>query len=113
WISITITSDEEWQALRAAMGDPEWARDPAYDTAEGRREHHDTIDEQIAAWTADQDDYELFHRLQAAGVPAAPVLEGSRAFDDPHVQARGIYQPQTPYDGIGTFRFIAPFYRFS
>ncbi|MBK8559968.1 CoA transferase [Candidatus Amarobacter glycogenicus] len=113
WIAISIETDEQWRALRGAMGDPAWSKDPALDTNAGRLAAHDAIDAQLAAWTADKDDYELFHALQEAGVPSAPVLEASRAFDDAHVLARGLYQPQTLYDQVGTFRFNTPFLRFS
>lgn len=111
WIAISITNDDEWRALCSAMGRPDWAADATLATNDGRRARQDELEAGIAAWTSDKDDYELFHALQAAGVPAAPVLEGSRAFDDPHVQARGVYQPLTMFDQVGTFRFIAPFYR--
>ncbi len=113
WIAISITSDDEWAALRAVLGQPDWAADPALDHVEGRRARQDVIDARLAAWTADQDDYALFHRLQAAGVPAAPVLEASRLLSDPHIQARGLYQPQTLFDQVGTFRYAAPFLHFS
>jgi benzylsuccinate CoA-transferase BbsF subunit len=113
WIAIEVTSDEEWRGLVAAMGSPAWATDTALATNAGRSAREDEIEAGITAWTADRDDYALFHLLQAHGVPAAPVLEASRAFDDPHVQARGIYQPQRLYDGIGPYRFPAPFYRMS
>src|SRR5207249_9576280 len=29
WVAITCRDDADWRALRAAMGDPAWARDPA------------------------------------------------------------------------------------
>jgi len=90
WICIAITDDAQWAALRGAMGDPEWARDPSLDTAAGRYARHDFLDERLAEWTAGFEDYELFHRLQAAGVPAAPIVDGSRIMEDPHVQARGL-----------------------
>jgi len=112
WITISITSDEEWQALCAAMGREDWAESPMLAHNQGRRAREDLLETDIAEWTRDQDDYELFHRLQAAGVPAAPVLDGSRAFDDAHVQARGVYEAQTLFDGIGPHRYITPFYRF-
>lgn len=111
WIAISVTSDEEWHGLVAAMGKPEWALAPELGGAEGRFAHHDRIDEQLAAWTVDFDDYELFHQLQARGVPAAPVMEASRVMDDPHVQAREMYVPKQLADDVGTFRFMAPFLR--
>ena len=84
--------------------------DAALATNDGRAARQDELEAGIAAWTCLQDDYEAFHRLQAAGVPAAPVLEGSRALEDPHAVARGVYQPQTMFDQVGTYRFVAPFY---
>ena len=95
------------------MGDPAWATDARLSTQAGRLAAHDEIDACLAEWTAGFDDYELFHTLQAAGVPSAPVLESSRAFDDAHVQARGLFQPQKLFDGLGPYRFNTPFIRFS
>lgn len=112
WIAITVTDDDEWRALCGLMGEPSWTQAPELSTGEGRSLQQDLLDERLAAWTRDQDDYELFHRLQQAGVPAAPVLEASRVMDDPHVKARGLYEPKSLADGAGTFRFMAPFYRF-
>jgi crotonobetainyl-CoA:carnitine CoA-transferase CaiB-like acyl-CoA transferase len=113
WIAITVTEDSQWRALREAMGNPAWAAPSSLDRTEGRSAAHDEIDKHLAAWTVQFDDYQLFEQLQRAGVPAAPVLEGSRAFDDPHVMARGLYRPQTLFDGQGPFRFNTPFMRFS
>ncbi len=112
WISITVTTNEEWRALRREMDDPAWAQDPSLEAAAGRAARQDLLDDQIADWTAQFDDYALFHRLQAAGVPAAPVLEASRVHDDPHVQTRGIFQPRELYDGIGRFRYSTPFFHY-
>ena len=113
WISISVMNNDQWQGLKTAMGDPEWAANPAYATNDGRRAAQDQIDAQIAAWTVAWDDYELFHHLQAQGVPAAPVLDSSRVMDDPHVQARGLNTEWTLHDGVGPYRFNTPFYRFS
>ncbi len=112
WITIAIVEDAQWAALCDVMGRADWAGDAYLATNAGRAAREDELEAGIAAWTAGQDDYELFHRLQAAGIPSAPVLEGSRAPEDPHAQARGLYQPQTMFDQVGTYRFTAPFYRF-
>ncbi len=113
WIAITVADDDEWRALRKTMGEPAWAMNPGYETEAGRRAAHDAIDAGIAAWTCAFGDYELFDRLQAAGVTAAPVVDGARAFDDPHAKARGLHQPQMLFDGLGPFRFNTPLFRFS
>ncbi len=112
WIAITVTSNATWDALRAEMGDPEWARDPELGTAAGRAAAQDLIDEKLAEWTAGFEDDELFARLQAAGVAAAPVLEASRVLDDPHVQARNLYLPQELQDDIGVHNYPRPIYDF-
>jgi crotonobetainyl-CoA:carnitine CoA-transferase CaiB-like acyl-CoA transferase len=113
WIAISVESDDQWMRLCGAMGHPAWAMSADFAKNAGRLAAHDEIDTKLGEWTANFDDYELFHKLQAAGVQAAPVLESSRIFDDPHVQARELYKPQTMHDGVGTFRFTTPFIRLS
>jgi crotonobetainyl-CoA:carnitine CoA-transferase CaiB-like acyl-CoA transferase len=112
WIAISVTNDAEWQALRQVMGEPPWSCAAELATAAGRVVQQDVLDARLAEWTADWDDYALCHRLQAAGVPAAPVLEASRVYDDPQVQARGIFQPQKLFDLEQQYRLLTPFYRF-
>jgi crotonobetainyl-CoA:carnitine CoA-transferase CaiB-like acyl-CoA transferase len=112
WIAITITSDDEWRSLRDELGSPQWAMAPEFETAQGRAAGQDLLDEKLAQWTSGFDDYELFHRLQGAGIAAAPVLEASRVLDDPHVEARGLYQPQQLEDDIGVYRYPVPLYEF-
>ncbi len=91
WISIAVGSDEEWNGLIAAMGEPEWARAPALADLAGRLAGIDELHEQLAEWTAEQDDYELAERLQSHGVAAAPVLNVADLLNDPHYKARGTF----------------------
>jgi len=111
WIAITIETDEQWRAFATAIGGPGWAGDPRYATGAGRVEHHDEIDARIAEYTAMQDDYELMQRLQAVGIAAAPVLEASRMFDDPHLRARGFFRTQTQ-PSSGTYEYAGPLWQF-
>jgi benzylsuccinate CoA-transferase BbsF subunit len=91
WISIAVVSDGEWRGLREAMGDPEWAREPALDRSAGRLAAIDALHERLAAWTAGFDDRELAARLQRHGVAAAPVLNVADLLEDPHYRARGTF----------------------
>ncbi|MBY0277476.1 CoA transferase, partial [Candidatus Binatia bacterium] len=52
WVALSVASDAQWRALRAVLGDPEWARDPALDALEGRRAAHDALDARLREWTA-------------------------------------------------------------
>jgi crotonobetainyl-CoA:carnitine CoA-transferase CaiB-like acyl-CoA transferase len=106
WLAVSVGSDEEWAGLRRAMGDPAWAGDERYATAAGRRACHDEIDRGIAAWTRDGDDIELFHRCQAEGVPAGPVLHEHDLYADPHLRARGFFRANTAVDA-GTHEYPA------
>ncbi len=36
WVAIAVATDEQWRALQSALGDPEWAADPALATMAGR-----------------------------------------------------------------------------
>src|SRR3712207_9013294 len=50
-------------------------------------------------------------RCQAQGVAAAPVLEASRIFDDPHLRARGFFRRQRQVDA-GEHEYVGPLWRF-
>ena len=50
----------------------------------------------------DKDHYEAFHTLQAAGVPASPVLNAAEVFADPHLKARDDWQ-QVTHPEAGTY----------
>jgi len=91
WVSIAVLSDTEWAGLRAAMGEPGWAADPALATAAGRVAHIDEVHDALAAWTRSFDDHVLAEALQAQGVAAAPVLDVSDLLHDPHLRARGTF----------------------
>ncbi len=102
WIAITVRDDADWKALVAVIGTPAWAADSALTSVAGRRATHDQIDEQLAAWTATVDRYELQRLLQEAGVPAGVMLTGSDQLQDPHLRARGYLVPIPQQDLIGT-----------
>jgi crotonobetainyl-CoA:carnitine CoA-transferase CaiB-like acyl-CoA transferase len=93
WVTITIRDDADWAAFVTAIGAPDWTADPRFATAAGRLDHRDELDELVAAWTADQDRWDVARLLQAAGVPAGPMLTGVDQLDDPHLAARNYPRP--------------------
>lgn len=97
WVTIAVTDEYEWKALCRVIGSPELANDPRFVDAPARVEKRDTLDAIVAQWTSSLDHYEAAHRLQAAGVPAGPVLDARDLFTDPHLAARKFFdQVQHP-----------------
>jgi benzylsuccinate CoA-transferase BbsF subunit len=91
WIAITVEDDAQWEGLLEVLGRPDWGSDPRFRDQYGRWSHRDDLDGLLAQATRALDSEKLFHRLQAAGVPAGPVLKLSDWVQDPHLAARGYF----------------------
>ncbi|MBI4236169.1 MAG: CoA transferase [Chloroflexi bacterium] len=89
WVAISVAANDQWEALRHVMGDPAWARDPAFATLARRQAHQEEMDQRIAAWTRDLTPHQVMYRCQAAGVPAGVVASGEDLYLDPQLRARG------------------------
>jgi crotonobetainyl-CoA:carnitine CoA-transferase CaiB-like acyl-CoA transferase len=107
WCVITVRNDEDWRRFRAAIGDPNWARERQYETARGRIEARAEIDRRVSEWTAARTDRDVTETLQRAGVPAGFMMYASDMPGDPHLLARGYPQP-VDQPGVGAMIFEGP-----
>ena len=92
WVALSVDGDAAWAGLQRAMGSPDWAADDRFATRAGRRQHHDEIDERLAAWTITLDRWDVTGRCQENGVAAGPILDDADAASDPHLRARGFFR---------------------
>lgn len=92
WLVLTVSNDEEWEALCKATGRREWLEDKRFADAVSRIENHDALDEAITSWTQEQDSIEAMRRLQEHGVLAAAVLSPKQALLDPHLKEREFFR---------------------
>ena len=76
WVAIACMTDGQWESLKRVIGNPDWANDPDYATADGRRAASTTLDHQVGRWTRERDAVEIMQQCQAAGVPAGVVQNG-------------------------------------
>ena len=105
WCAIAVYSDEEWQGMRRAMGDPEWSREERFATALGRAENVDDLDRLIEEWTSGRTDESVMKELQAHGVAAGVVQNGRDLLEnDPQMKERGHYE-YMDHAEIGTMAF--------
>jgi crotonobetainyl-CoA:carnitine CoA-transferase CaiB-like acyl-CoA transferase len=102
WCVINVRSDSEWQRLRKRIGDPDWATDATFETAEGRLANRERIDSGLAEWTRSYGPRAVMEALQAVGVPAGIVAHPAHHADDPQLRHRGYPKPvvQPDYETI-------------
>ncbi len=102
WITLSIKTDAEFEALCRVIGREDLVTDPRFADSLSRYANQDSLDEAIAAWSATQDHIAAFYALQNAGIAAGPVLRPAEIFDDPHLQARDDFQKVT-HPAAGTY----------
>jgi crotonobetainyl-CoA:carnitine CoA-transferase CaiB-like acyl-CoA transferase len=110
WLALTVCDDADWPALCRLLERPDLANDATLATAGGRMRRHDELDAAIGAWTAKHDRRWLFESLQAAGIPAAPVLDAREAWDDPQLVERGFFE-RVSHPAIGDYPWPGMLYR--
>jgi crotonobetainyl-CoA:carnitine CoA-transferase CaiB-like acyl-CoA transferase len=92
WVAVAVATDEQWTGLCVALGRPDWATDPALSTADGRRQHHDRIDEHLSAWCEERRGDGIVEALWSNGVPVAKVLQPHRQSELSQLSARGFFE---------------------
>jgi len=92
WLCIAGNSDLIFSRLMQAIGRPELAADPAYQTNAGRCAHRDALDVAIAAWTRTLPAQQAEAKLDAAEVPCSRLFDIADCAADPHFRARKAVQ---------------------
>ena len=92
WCAIAVENDDQWEALRRALGDPDWAQDSRFQTGQGRLAHQDEIDRNLDQWTSSRPPKEVMDLLQLEGVPAGVVQRSSDLLQDPQLAHRGFFR---------------------
>jgi crotonobetainyl-CoA:carnitine CoA-transferase CaiB-like acyl-CoA transferase len=111
-IVVAVGNDALFAAYCQAIGRPDLGADARFAKVSGRLQNRDALLPELSRTMAGQASAEWLARLDAAGVPCAPINDFEQALADPQVRARGIETPITLHDGA-TFRAIASPLRFS
>jgi benzylsuccinate CoA-transferase BbsF subunit len=88
WIAISVFTDDQWQALIVAMGNPSWALQPRFSTFLQRKANEDELDRLLADWTSGIEARAGSDMLQSHGVPAGPVEDARDLTEDPQLLFR-------------------------
>jgi crotonobetainyl-CoA:carnitine CoA-transferase CaiB-like acyl-CoA transferase len=93
WVMIAAASDALFAKTCRALGAEALAGDPRFADNPGRVAHRDALAEALAAVTRVRSTAELLARLEAAGVPCAPIQTLDQVARHPQTEASGIVAP--------------------
>ena len=103
WCAVSVTTDEEWRRLCGVMGNDALADDSRFATCVERFRHVDELDVVMSEWLVTQTVEDVAHRLQAVGVAAGVVQNGTDLVNDPQLRHRDYFQkyddsPNGPFE---------------
>ncbi|HEX9647275.1 MAG TPA: CoA transferase [Alphaproteobacteria bacterium] len=102
WLLVQVVGDQLFRRWAKLMGeDDPWLTDPRFADDRGRGDHRDQVCERMAAWCGERTTEQCLAELEAARIPAGPVLSPQQALDHPHIRAMRLLLP-LDFPGLGT-----------
>ncbi len=105
---VAATSDKQFQALCQVLDRPDLAADPALASNAQRVAVRPDLLKRLGETMALQRKDELSARLEAAGLPYAPINRPDQLVSDPHLLASGGLAPMSTGDGDTTQVVLLP-----
>lgn len=115
YYTLILSEQKAWKGLVAwmdAKGVAAHLTDPAFLDLAYRQAHFDEIQSITECFFLMMTADEAYREGQQAGLPIGVLNAPEDLFDDPHLAARGFFQP-VEHEGVGTVRYPGPIYRFS
>jgi crotonobetainyl-CoA:carnitine CoA-transferase CaiB-like acyl-CoA transferase len=92
FIIIGANGDSIFKRLCEKMERPDMAKDPRFEDNAGRVEHEKEIDTAITQWTGSMSADQALSALEEAQVPSGPIYSVVDMLQDPHFNARGLFE---------------------
>ena len=104
-IAVAVGSERQWPRFCRALGLPALADDPAFATNGARVANRATLLPTLAERFAERSTDDWLAALDAADVPAGPILDVAAAFDSPWAAGRTV---ELDHPRLGRLRQVAP-----
>jgi crotonobetainyl-CoA:carnitine CoA-transferase CaiB-like acyl-CoA transferase len=108
WVIVQVIGPAQFARWCSLVGEPGWVDDPRFATDTERVAHAEVLTGRLLEWASGRSTAEALAALDAARIPAGPVLSPQQALDDPHVQAAPLLAP-TSYGGVTAPIPVPPF----
>jgi len=92
YVVIGGNGDSIFKRLMTEAGRLDMAEDPELAHNPGRVIHQEKIDKALADWCAQHSSREIIDTLEEARVPVGPIYSVQDMMDDPHYNARGMFE---------------------
>jgi crotonobetainyl-CoA:carnitine CoA-transferase CaiB-like acyl-CoA transferase len=92
WIMVSIVGNEMFARWARLVGHQEFISDPRFTHDQQRADNHPVINEAMNIWLSSRTTAEAIAELEAARIPAGPVLDPGQVLADPQVKARRLLQ---------------------
>lgn len=90
WITVGAANQANWERLVEVLGEPALAADPQFLDNRARMAHRQELASRLAAHFRTRSSADWLAALDAAGVPAGPVLSIAEMQADPQARSRGM-----------------------
>lgn len=95
YVVIGGNGDSIFQRLMTAVGRPDLGKDARFASNADRVANEPELDALLADWCARYDSSEILALLEQHRVPGGPIYSVEDMFQDPHFQARGLFEEVT------------------
>jgi formyl-CoA transferase/CoA:oxalate CoA-transferase len=101
YLTVGVANNSLWERFCQALGRPELARDPRFDTEAQRVANRDVLVPLLDGVLGERTAAEWLERLDSAGVPAGRIKSVAEVCESPHLKERGMIVP-LPHPKAGT-----------
>jgi crotonobetainyl-CoA:carnitine CoA-transferase CaiB-like acyl-CoA transferase len=99
WVLVQSVGGPLFERWTVLMEEPHWLEDERFKDDISRGENSVLISERMAKWCAERTSAEALAAMEEVRLPAGPVLSPQQVLEDPHIAAKGLFQP-VDYPGM-------------
>jgi formyl-CoA transferase len=105
YFALGVGNDLQWKKLCEILGQSAWAKDPRFATNANRVENRDELIARLENLFKRHDIVHWFSKIEASGIPVAPINTIDHVFEDPQVLAREM-KLNLPHPTAGTVPLV-------
>ena len=106
-VIVQVVGNPMFRRWCVAIGRPELADDPRFETDDQRGANGGTLSELVSQWCAQRTTAEVLAELADGTVPAGPLYSPQQALDDPHIASEFMESAFVP-GVVGPVPVVAP-----